>query len=95
MQKFNSLTIYVDYRFDAGNSVPSCKILRARVVCDSVDGPVYGPPITRRSIYDFPTLRTECVKKLHDKVRRLEFEFSALIPPSVYRECITSYEIAA
>lgn len=86
MTPFKELTIYVDYRYYAGQSLPSDRTLRARVKCVDADGVVYGPPITRKAIRNFGELKTECVRQLHKSSNKLVFEFDAIVPPVVYRD---------
>lgn len=93
MTRFDTLTVFIDFRYDAGTSLPRDKTLRARVMSRDAEGPVFGCALTRKAIKAFPVLRIECIKKLQWKCRRIQFEFSPVVPVSVYRECITEVSL--
>lgn len=72
--RLHTITVFISYRFDAGDSIPRDRQLCARVI----DGPPvhYGPPISpRKKFYNFIDVRNECVLLFNSRANKINFIF--------------------
>lgn len=86
MKPFQSITVYVEYRYDAGGDRPRDRLLRARVaqtvthtggVCRALGEELIAPrKLTDR---DMPTVHSLCLAQLRGLAQRVTFEYDALL----------------
>lgn len=76
---FENIVVKIDYRFDAGDSLPSCKALMARVVQQSADGYIYGDNLIRIYTTSVLVAQEQCVRKLKGKTETITFVYGKLL----------------
>ena len=72
---FESVTVFIEFRFKAGDHLPSSKALRARVIQDGV----YGDDLVLQFSCNPASVKRACYRALGRKSLRVLFEFDPMV----------------
>lgn len=75
--KLRSVTVYICYRMEAGDSLPKWKALRARVREQTPHGWYYGSDLVEPHSTQVDLVVSQCVIKLKDRAHEINFIFAS------------------